>query len=436
MPVLRIEGAEIITMAGGARVESGWTLEAVDGAISYVGPADELQPAGDPDELIDGSGCLLLPGLVNAHTHAAMTLFRGAADDMPLDPWLREKIWPVEARMGEDDVYWGTMLGIAEMIRAGVTCFNDMYHLPRVGTRAAEDAGMRMCPSGVLLGILPSADDMLAEAIEFTREYATSAGGTTAQCIHPMLAPHAPYTCPREMLERVIAAAIDLGVPIHIHIAETDANVQWSMANYGRRPVQAMDEVGLFDALVLAAHCVHLDAWDIEIVAARGVGVAHCPGSNLKLASGMAPAQALLQAGALVGLGTDGCGSNNNLDLLEEARLAALIAKVREDDPTAVPAEAALRMATIGGAHALHLGDLIGSLEAGKRCDCILVDLQAPHLQPRHSLVSDLVYAAQPSDVCTTIVNGRVLMRDRELLTIDLGETIARVSESAARLFT
>jgi len=200
--------------------------------------------------------------------------------------------------------------------------------------------------------------------------------------------------------------------------------------------VQAMDEVGLFDALVLAAHCVHLDAWDIEIVAARGVGVAHCPGSNLKLASGMAPAQALLQAGALVGLGTDGCGSNNNLDLLEEARLAALIAKVREDDPTAVPAEAALRMATIGGAHALHLGDLIGSLEAGKRCDCILVDLQAPHLQPRHSLVSDLVYAAQPSDVCTTIVNGRVLMRDRELLTIDLGETIARVSESAARLFT
>ncbi len=431
MAILRIEGAEIITMAGEVRVESGWTLEAVDGAISYVGPADELQPAGEPDELIDGSGCLLLPGLINAHTHAAMTLFRGAADDMPLDPWLREKIWPVEARLSEDDIYWGTMLGIAEMVRAGVTCFNDMYHQPRVGTRAAEDAGMRMCPSGVLLGILPTAEDMLADAIEFTREYA----GREDCCIHPMLAPHAPYTCPREMLERVIAAALDLGVPIHIHLAETDENVRWAMANYGRRPVQAMDEVGLFDAQVLAAHCVHLDAWDIEIVTERAVGVAHCPGSNLKLASGMAPAHALLQAGALVGLGTDGCGSNNNLDLLEEARLAALIAKVREDDPTAVAAGAALRMATIGGAHALHLGETIGSLEAGKRCDCILVDLQAPHLQPHHSLVSHLVYAAQPGDVCTTIVDGRVLMRDRELLTIDLDETIARVSESAARLF-
>ncbi len=431
MAILRIEGAEIITMAGAARVESGWTLEAVDGAITYVGPADGLRPAGEPDELIDGSGCLLLPGLVNAHTHAAMTLFRGAADDMPLDPWLREKIWPVEARLTDEDIYWGTTLGIAEMVRAGVTCFNDMYHQPRVGTRAAEDAGMRMCPSGVLLGILPTADDMLADAVEFTREYAAR----EECCIHPMLAPHAPYTCPREMLERVIAAALDLGVPIHIHLAETDENVRWAMDNYGRRPVQAMEEIGLFDAMVTAAHCVHLDAWDIEIVAARGVGVAHCPGSNLKLASGMAPAQALLQAGAPMGLGTDGCGSNNNLDLLEEARLAALIAKVREHDPTAVPAEAALRMATIGGAQALHLGDLIGSLEPGKRCDCILVDLQAPHLQPRHNLVSHLVYAAQPGDVCATIVNGRVLMRERELLTIDLDETIAKATESARRLF-
>ncbi|MGD9497716.1 MAG: amidohydrolase family protein [Armatimonadota bacterium] len=431
MAALRIEGARIITMAGEVRVESGWTLEAVDGVISYVGPADGLQPAGEPDELIDGSGCLLLPGFVNAHTHAAMTLFRGAADDMPLDPWLREKIWPVEARLTEDDVYWGTMLGIAEMLRAGVTCFNDMYHMPRVGTRAAEDAGMRMCPSGVLLGILPGAEDMLAEAVEFSREYAAREDC----CIHPMLAPHAPYTCPRQMLEKVIAAAIEVGVPIHIHIAETAANVQWSMEHYGKRSVQAMEEVGLFDARVLAAHCVHLDAWDIEIIAGRGAGVAHCPGSNLKLASGMAPTHALLQAGALVGLGTDGCGSNNNLDLLEEARLAALIAKVRENDPTAVPAQAALRMATIGGAQALHLSDRIGSLEPGKRCDCILVDLREPHLQPGHNPVSDLIYAARASDVRTTIVNGRVLMRDRELLTIDLQETVAHVTASAARLF-
>ncbi len=237
------------------------------------------------------------------------------------------------------------------------------------------------------------------------------------------------------MLEKVIAAAIDVGVPIHIHLAETADNVKWSLDAYGRRPVQAMEAIGLFEAKVLAAHCVHVDAWDIEILATRGVGVAHCPGSNLKLASGLAPAHALLRAGARIGLGTDGCGSNNNLDLLEEARLAALIAKVREDDPTAIPAEAALRMATIGGAQALHLDHLIGSLEPGKRCDCILVGLSAPHLQPGHNLVSHMIYAAQAGDVSTTIVNGEVLMRDRELLTIDIEETVARVTESAHRLF-
>ncbi len=435
MAILRIEGAEMVTMAGDGRVESGWTLEAVDGAITYVGPAEGLEPAGEPDELIDGAGHLLLPGLVNAHTHAAMTLFRGAADDMPLTPWLEEKIWPGEARRGEDDVYWGTMLGIAEMLLAGVTCFNDMYHLPRVGTRAAMAAGMRMCPSGVLLGILPTADDMLAEAIEFTREFAARDEGATAHCIHPMLAPHAPYTCPRELLEKVIAAAQDLDVPIHIHLAETHDNVEWSLEHYGKRPVQAMDEVGLFEAKVLAAHCVYLDYRDIEIVIERGVGVAHCPGSNLKLASGMAPADALIKAGARIGLGTDGCGSNNNLDLLEEARLAALIAKVREDDPTAVPADAALQMATMGGARAGYLEDTIGSLQPGKRCDCILVDLDAPHMQPHHSLVSHMIYSARASDVCTTIVNGAVLMRDRELATIDLDETVAKVAESAERLF-
>ncbi|MEA3402852.1 MAG: amidohydrolase [Armatimonadota bacterium] len=431
MAILRVEGAQIITMADEAQAREGWTLEAVDGEITFVGPAEELQPAGEPDELIDGSGCLLLPGLVNAHTHAAMTLFRGSADDMPLKPWLEQRIWPVEAKLTKDDVYWGTMLGAAEMLLAGVTCFNDMYHHPHAGTQAAMDAGIRMCPSGVLLGILPNADDMLDEALDFTAEFADR----DDLCIHPMLAPHAPYTCPREMLERLVEVATDLGVPIHIHLAETEDNVQASMETYGKRPVQAMEEVGLFDVPVSAAHCVHVDETDIGIIADRGVGVAHCPGSNLKLASGMAPVQALTCAGARVGLGTDGCGSNNNLDLLEEARLAALVAKVREDDPTTVPAEAALRLATIGGAQALFLEDRIGTLEPGKRCDCILVDLGAPHLYPRHSLVSHMIYSARAGDVHTTIVDGRVLVRDRRLTTIDLEETVAKVAESAERLF-
>ncbi|MCD6360611.1 MAG: amidohydrolase family protein, partial [Armatimonadetes bacterium] len=251
MPILRIENAVIMTMAAGpAAPEEGWVFEAVDGEITYVGPAESFEPSGEPDELLDAAGMLLLPGFVNTHTHAAMTLFRGAADDMPLKPWLEEKIWPVELRLTPDDVYWGTMLGIAEMLRAGVTCFNDMYHVPEMGTRAAEDSGIRMCPSGVLLGILPNAGDMLAQAAEFCGEYPRRPDSRIA----PMIAPHAPYTCPREMLETVIATAAECGVPLHIHLAETQANVEWSLETYGKRPVQAMRDIGLFDVPVLAAH--------------------------------------------------------------------------------------------------------------------------------------------------------------------------------------
>ncbi len=432
MATLRIEGAQIITMADGdTEVREGWVLEAVEGEITYVGPAKDFEAAGEPDELIDGSGHLLMPGFVNAHTHAAMTLFRGSADDMPLEPWLHEKIWPVEAKLEEGDVYWGSLLGCAEMIRAGVTCFADMYHMPRAGTRAAMDSGIRMCPSGVLLGIVPHAEDMFEEAKQFAREFAEETHG----CIHPMLGPHAPYTVPEDMMQRVIEAAEGIGVPIHIHVAETADNVADALETYGKRPVQAMDEVGLFEVPVVAAHCVHLDDRDIEIIADREVGVAHCPGSNLKLASGIARTRDLLAAGARVGLGTDGCGSNNNLDLLEEARLAALIAKVDTDDPTAVPAEAALEMATLGGARAISLDDCTGSLERGKRCDCILVDLDAPHMHPRHSLVSHMVYSAQASDVATTIVDGKIVMRDRQLTSVDLPEAYAKVAESAERLF-
>lgn len=431
MATLRIDNALIMTMAREPEVETGWSFEAVDGVITFVGPAEDYRPGAEPDEVIDARGMLLLPGFVNAHTHAAMTLFRGAADDMPLKPWLEEKIWPVEAKLTEDDVYWGTMLGIAEMLRAGVTCFNDMYHMPEVGVRAAEDSGIRMCPSGVLLGILPNAGDLLAQAAEFCCEHPRRPDSRIA----PMIAPHAPYTCPREMLERVIATAAECNVPLHTHLAETETDVQWSLENYGKRTVQAMKEVGLFEVPVLAAHCVHLDETDIAILAEEHVGVAHCPGSNMKLASGMAPVRDLLAAGATVGLGTDGCGSNNNLDLLEEARLAALLAKVRDLDPTAVPSEAALHMATLGGAEALFLGDVIGSLEPGKRADCILIDLDQPHLQPLHDMDSQLVYAAHAGDVRTTIVDGEVLLREGQFARLDQAEIITKTNESAARLF-
>jgi 5-methylthioadenosine/S-adenosylhomocysteine deaminase len=396
-----------------------------------VGPGEAFQPSGEPDDLIDGTDCVLLPGLVNAHTHAAMTLFRGSADDMPLEPWLEQKIWPVEMKLRPADVYWATKLAIAEMLRAGVTCFNDMYHFPEAGARAAIDAGIRMCPSGVLLGFLPNAEDLLSEAIEFCREFEEAGGGR----ITPMLAPHAPYTCPRPMLERVIAAACGLGVPIHIHLAETQDNVQSALDSYGKRPIEAMQEIGLFQVFVSAPHCVHLSDAEIEIIARAPVGVAHCPGSNMKLSSGVAPVPELLAAGATVGLGTDGCASNNNLDLLEEARLAALLAKVNTGDPTALPAETALTLATRGSAEALSLADRIGTLEPGKRADCILIDLDQPHLYPRHNVVSHLIYAARAGDVRITIVDGEVLLRDGEFTRLDEREVIARTCESADRLF-
>lgn len=433
MAILHIKNAQMITMADGdTGVREGWALEAVDGAITYVGPAGGLNPAGEPDEIIDGSGHLLMPGFVNSHTHVAMTLFRGCADDMPLEPWLHEKIWPTEAKLTEEDVYWGSLLGCAEMIRAGVTTFADMYHMPRSGVAAAVESGLRSCPSGVLLGIVPHAQDMFDEATQFVREFADRSD----MCVHPMLGPHAPYTVPREMMERVIETAAEIGVPIHIHLAETADNVSAALETWGSRPVQAMQEVGLFELSVLGAHCVHLDDRDIEIIAERGVGVAHCPGSNLKLASGIARISDLIAAGAHVGLGTDGSGSNNNLDLLEEARLAALVAKVHTGDPTAVPAHDALEMATLGGARAIFLDHCTGSLEPGKCCDCILVNLDAPHLHPRHSLLSHLVYSAQASDVAVTIVNGRVLMRDAQFTSLDLEEIYAKVAESAQRLFS
>ncbi len=450
MGTLRIEGAEIIIpLERDCQIHHGWTFEAVDGEITYLGPAgagtvippgrDDRPPQPDSsavalakaDELIDASGCVLLPGLVNAHTHAAMTLFRGSADDMELQPWLEEKIWPVEKRLTPEDVYWGTMLAIAEMLRAGVTCFNDMYHFPEAGARAAIETGIRMCPSGVLLGFLPDAEDLLRKAVAFCEEFREAGDGR----ITPMLAPHAPYTCPQPMLENVIGAAAELEVPIHIHLAETEDNVQSSLDSYGLRPIEAMREVGMFNVFVTAAHCVHLSQAEIEIIAATPVGVAHCPGSNMKLSSGIAPVSDLLAAGATVGLGTDGCASNNNLDLLEEARLAALIAKVRTNDPTALPAETGLTLATRGGAEALGLSDRIGTLEVGKRADVILIDLEQPHLYPRHNLVSHLIYAARAGDVRTTIVDGKVLLRDGEFTALDEREVIARACESAERLF-
>ncbi len=429
MATLRLENGHVLTMEPGAEVISPGVVIAEGPLLSYVGPAGAA-PDTPGATVVDCTNCAVLPGLVNAHTHVSMTLLRGFADDMPLQPWLEEKIWPTEMKLTGEDVYWGALLGICEMLRGGVTCFNDMYHFYRDAARAAVDGGIRACPSGVLLGFLPNAEALVREARDFVAE--TLAQGHPR--LHPMLAPHAPYTCPDALLEQVLHYSQELNCPLHIHVSETRTEVQESLEEFGKTPVERLEMLGLFDRRVCAVHCVHLTDRDIEVLAEKQVGIVHCPGSNLKLASGFAPISRLLRAGAVVGLGTDGCASNNNLDLFQEMLLAGIVDKAVLGDPTTVPALQALAMATREAARVLALEDLIGTLRPGKRADLAVVDLSRPHLQPLHSLPSQLVYAARADDVKLTVVEGEIVYQEGKLTKLDEAEVIAKATECARRL--
>jgi len=424
---LLIKDAAVVTLDPTRPLVNPGYVSISDGRIAAV---ESQLPTGEWDEVIGAQGLILMPGLVNAHTHVAMTLLRGYADDMELMPWLQTKIWPIESRIGDEDVYWGSLLGIAEMLLGGVTTFCDMYYAFDRTAQAVAESGIRGVLSGVLLGFLPSAQEDLEAAVRFVRQWHGAAGGR----VQAMLGPHAPYTCPAPLLRQVIAAARELGVGIHIHVAETEQEVSASEQSTGLSPVLALERLGLFELQpVLAAHCVHLQPEEMDILARRRVGIAHNPGSNMKLASGVAPLPELLARGARVGLGTDGAASNNNLDVLEEVRLAALIHKSHRADPTVIPAEQALYLGTRGGALALGLED-VGQVTPGFRADLVLVDAHQPHLVPPHSLVSHLVYSARAGDVRTVLVDGRVVVRDRRLLTMDLEQVMAEASRRAAEI--
>jgi len=373
---------------------------------------------------------LAIPGLVNAHTHAAMTLFRSYADDMALMDWLNQKIWPVEANLTPEDIYWGTLLAIAEMLKSGTTAFADMYFFMPQAARAVADSGIRAVLSRGMAGVAKNAMEALADSEVFYREYNNAADGR----ITVMLGPHAPYTCPPAYLREVVNLAQRLGAEIHIHLSETKGEVEDCLKQYGKTPIALMDELGVLDCGVLAAHCVHVTPEDIAIMRDKKVRVAHNPGSNMKLASGIAPVTAMLEAGVCVGLGTDGAASNNNLDMLEEMRLAALLHKVSSYNPVAVPAVTAINMATANGAEALGLGKKIGKLKAGYKADIVLINMDKLHWQPRHDRASLLVYAAAASDVDTVLVNGKVLLADGRLTTIDEERLVAEVEKRAARL--
>lgn len=384
----------------------------------------------DCDQIIDGEGMLALPGLVNTHTHVAMTLFRSYADDLALMDWLQNMIWPAEAHLDDDIVYWGSMLAFAEMIRGGTTAFCDMYMFMDSCAQAAEAAGIRGNIARGLAGVTPNGLKALEENVELYRKWNNACDGR----IRVMLGPHAPYTCPPDYLKKVRDTSEKNGIPIHIHLSETKGEVETCREKFGVTPIALMNQIGLFDCPTLAAHCVHVTDEDIEIMAEKHVKVAHNPGSNLKLASGIAPVPKMRKAGITVGLGTDGASSNNKLDMFAEMRLAALIHKAATLDPFAVKADEALQMATRDGAACLGYDDL-GELKEGYLADLILVDRSGWHWKPRFNSISLAVYAGNSMDVDTVMVNGQLLMRHKELLTIDTEKLDAEVSRVTEKLY-
>ena len=382
----------------GGRLRRDLNIAIDGGRIADIGPgvADE---SGD-GEVIEGRGKLAIPGLVNAHTHLAMTLFRGYADDMELMPWLSEKIWPLEAKLTAEDVRWGTKLGCLEMIRSGITCYNDMYYFMDETARATKEMGLRAVLSGVLFDMRP---DLIEEAEPFIRRWKND------DLIVPAVGPHAVYTCSEETLSRALDLAEKHDVMIHVHLSETRSEVESFAKNRGKSPVEYLDSLGFLSDRVVAAHCVWLSPQDVSIIADRGVNVAHCSISNHKLASGIAPLDRLARAGARICLGTDGASSNNSLNLFQEMKTTAVAQKCAHSRPDLFAAGEVWRMATENAYTAFRL-DM--GLRAGAIADLSLIDLKKPWFCPLadDNIVSHLVYSAQ-GGVETTIVGGRVLMR-------------------------
>jgi len=406
--------------------------------IVVAGPEAELKKEYDASEIVDCGGKVLMPGLVNAHTHVPMTLLRGLADDLRLDVWLLGYMLPVEREfVSPDFVRLGTLLACAEQIRTGITTFNDMYYFEKDVAQATSDAGLRaVCGQTVMKFPTPDAiafEDSLAMAREFIQ------GWKDHPLIIPAVAPHAPSSCTPEILRATSDLAKEFDVPLHIHIAETSYEVETMRKENGIPVVPYVKKQGILEAKVIAAHCVHIDTGEMRTLLHAGAGVSHNPSSNLKLASGFAPVQKMLDAGLNVGIGTDGPASNNDLDMFEEVRLASFVAKASSNDPTVVPAVTALLMATRMGAQALHLGHLTGSVEAGKRADLILVDISSTHNSPRfrrdpNNAYAQLVFASKSTDVSDVMVNGKWLMRDHSLLTLNEEELVAQSYDIAKKI--
>lgn len=424
-----ISGGTVITMDAEFRVIEDGGVAIEGDAIAAVGKRADLEPtARGAKKTIDARGTLVLPGMINGHAHAAMSLFRGVAEDHSLDDWLQRYIFPAEARnVTEDFVFWGTRLGVLEMLRGGVTTYADMYYFEDVVARVTKEAGMRGVLGETILDFAAPDHKTPAAALEYTKYFIERWKGDPL--ITPAVAPHSIYTLSTDTLKKAAALARSQGVPILMHIAEAPFESERSRAQHGSSPVNYLERIGVLGADVVGAHCVWVDATDIATLLRRGVGTVHNPSSNMKLASGVMPVVDLLTAGVPVGLATDSAASNNNQDLFQEMNVAAKLQKVTRMDPRALPARQVVEMATIGGARALHLDKQIGSLEVGKQADVVLIGTGATHSTPMYNVYSQLVYALNAHDVLTVVIAGKIVMEVRVMMTMDKPAILAKAHE-------
>jgi len=426
-------GGIIITMDERRSILPDGALAIRGNAIVDLGKRAEIAAAYHGATVIDTAGCLVIPGLIDAHTHIPMTLFRGLADDLPLHTWLEQHVWPAEQKfINEETVRWGSRLGVAELVRSGVTTLCDMYFHEDQVAEVVDELGMRGILSNAYFDATAASDTERERTLAGAEQFIARWHGHSR--IVPALGPHAPYTVGPDLYRRLHALAERTDVPVVTHLAETREEDREIRRRYGLSPVRHLENLGLVDARLVAAHCVWVNGEEIDLLAAARVGVVHNPRSNLKLASGIAPIPDMLSAAVLVAIGTDGAASNNELNLLAEIRTAALIHKGVRLDPLAVPAIAALEMATIGGARALKLDHLVGSLEPGKRADVVVIDLDEDNLVPLYDPVSHLAYAVETSNVRTVIIDGRIVLRDGVLTTADEREIRRRVRALAIEI--
>lgn len=432
---LVVEGRYVLTMDERMTVIPDGAVAIDGGVIVALGPADDIDARFAAAERLDGGNRVVMPGLINGHSHAAMTLLRGVADDLELMTWLNDYIFPAEVQFVDPEfVRIGTELACWEMIRGGTTTFVDMYYYPDTIAEVVDSCGMRALISTTVIGQRSPDGEGASDDIEKGLAYVARWKGGNPR-ITPIFGPHSNYTLDEEQLRATREAAIEAGVPISIHLSESPYEVDYSKKTYGTTSIEFLDSIGFFDGTkTIGAHVVWPTENEIGILAEQEVGVIHNPTSNMKIASGISPVTAMLRAGVLVGLGTDGAASNNDLDMWEEMRLAAFLQKVDRMDPTVLPASTVLRMATSGGAEAIGLEDKVGSLAPGMRADLIQVSFDDVHFVPTYDVISHLVYVADEQDVAATIVDGRVLMKDGDILTIDTERVRREANALAAKI--